>query len=248
MLLNGVVMILKRISLLLCLINTASSNSNTIQNRYGSLDEETLESFKKQLPHIHQNIEYPNIDDGFEDMETILIDEYEKGAFENSSNPNHQFIEYIFNKYGTPLYYSQFENGFTGIHYGRRLLRNLFYLKAYAYEYKLLYEKIHDKNPYPEIPGFQLWLEKPKDFKEKHLFMLWDEKQYHLPRGYFPKSTKAHIASRINNLTLQEQNHRMMRIKGKVNFFSPGYNAIFSKQFEDVRKHMDQQKKAMQNK
>lgn len=234
--------------LLLCLLATTQvciSSSRMVERTFdpnNQNDKKEFEALVSSLPHIPQNIEYSalDIDDSFEQMIVNLKKEYKKGKFINNTEPNQAFLQYIFDNYNTLLYYSE-KGEDTHFYNGKRLLRNLFYLKAYAYEYKLLYGKTNDKPISMGKDKVILWLSDPKAFKKTELFMLWNEKQYHLPRGYFPRAVKEQIASNINKLSLEEQAGRITKIKAITMWLSPGYGNVFAKQLEQIR-HLAMQK------
>jgi hypothetical protein len=202
------------------------------------------EDLLKTLPYIDQNIEYVapiTIDDGFEAMVDTLAESDESGKYQNSTNQDEAFLDYIANNWQKPLYYSKKETNdqtYYYTHYGRRLLKNLFYLKAYAYEYKLLYEQAKDE-PLNLNDGktWEVWHIEPEKFENEYLFMLWNETHYFLPDSLFPASVKKQIATYVNSLSTQEKIIRIMHIRKMAFFFSPGYNSVFLKQLEEARQY-----------
>jgi hypothetical protein len=245
------------LSLFYLLVLTTTINCvNVDQTRYTvtPTTPSNAEELLKTLPYIDQNIEYVapiTLDDGFEAMLDILVESYESGKYPNSTNQNEAFLDYIVNNWQTPLYYSATETNdhtYYYTHYGRRLLKNLFYLKAYACEYKLLYEQAKDE-PFKSEDGktWEVWHIEPKKFKNEYLFMLWNETHYFLPHGLFPSSVKKQIATYVNSLSTQEKIVRIMHIRKMAFSFSPGYNSIFLKQLEDIRQYAAQQQTSEQN-
>jgi hypothetical protein len=201
------------------------------------------EELLKTLPYIDQNIEYVapiTLDDGFKEMLDILVESYESGKYPNSTNQDEAFLDYIVNNWQTPLYYSKTETSdhtYYYTHYGRRLLKNLFYLEAYAYEYKLLYEQAKDVPLKLGDEICNVWHIEPKKFKNEYLFMLWNETHYFLPDNLFPSSVKEQIASYVNNLSTQEKIVRILQIRKMALSFSPGYNSIVLEQLEEARQY-----------
>jgi len=226
----------------LFILTTTSNCVQVDQTQYTfNAPPSNAEAFLKTLPCIDQNIEYVapiNIDAGFEEMVDNLQECYER---DNYTAQDKVFLDYILDNWQTPLYYSETETNYY-LHYGRRLFKNLFYLKAYAHEYKLLYEQAKDE-PLKLDDGkiCEVWHIEPKKFKNEYLFMLWNENHHFLPHGHFPPSVKKQIASYVNSLNTQEQIVRIMELRKMSFFFSPGYNSLFLKQLEEARQYAAQQ-------
>lgn len=225
---------------------TTTSNCVQVDQKQYSFDAppSNAEALLKTLPCIDQNMEYVapiTIDAGFEEMVDKLQENYEQGKYTNTTNQNEAFLDYIVDNWQTPLYYSETETNIY-LHYGRRLLKNLFYLKAYAHEYKLLYEQAKNE-PLKLGDGTicEAWHIEPKKFKNEFLFMLWDGNHYFLPQDHFPSSAKKQIASYVNSLSTQEQIARIMQLRKMSFFLSPGYNSLFLKQLEEVRQYATRQ-------